>query len=361
MADEDQDKSEEATPYKLREAQRRGQVAKSLDFNSFLMTLCLLAVLVIWAKSMIVSALQANTSLLSHAHQLDFGINSLSVWLTAFLRDGFAILAPLLIAVVIVAVLMNILQTGPIFSFFPIKPDFNRLNPVTGFKRVFSKKMLFEAFKSVIKIALFATVIYLVIDSILPRLANLYDVDPDGYASSLLGFAIKMVLSLAIAMLVVALLDILYTRMDFRKKMMMSRRDLKDEVKRREGDPHVRKRIKEVQREAAKRTQSIQRVPDADVLITNPTHYAIAIKYDRTRHQSPVVLAKGAGSLAQRMKYMAAKHHVPIIEKKSLAQYLFRETEIDASIPEDAFRDVARILVWAYRQTGKLPGKPVVS
>lgn len=353
MAEEDQDKTEDASPFKLQEAKNRGQVAKSLEFNSMMVIFGLLLVTAVWAKGMITSLLQLNRSIFSNAHQLDFSISAIVTWLDGIVMGMLLILAPLLIAMVIIAVVMNIFQTGPVFSVFPIKPDFKKLNPVTGFKRVFAKKMLFEAFKSLIKLGFFGAILFFVIRSLVPKISSLMMSDPDSYISTLLDLSAQLIMSLAFAILLIAILDTIYTRWEFSKKMMMSRRELKDEIKRREGDPHIKSKMKEVQREAAKRTESIKRVPEADVLITNPTHYAVAVLYDKNKMKSPVVISKGAGSLAQKIKYFAKKHNVPTIENKKLARLLFKETEIDHPIPEAAFADVAKVLVWAYSQNGK--------
>jgi len=354
MAEEEQDKTEEATPYKLREAKNRGQVAKSLEFNSMMVIFALLAICVIWAKGMINSLLNINRGILSHAGSLQYDVPNVVSLAKSMFLDLFTVIGPVCVIMVVISVLMNLFQTGPVFSFFPIKPDAKRLNPVSGFKRVVSKKMLFEAVKSLIKLAFFSSILFVVIKSIIPGMSNLLNSDPDSYDLILLHLATRLILSLSIAILIVAALDMLYTRWDFRKQMMMSKRELKEEVKRREGDPHVRSKIKEVQREAAKRTKSINRVPEADVLITNPTHYAVAVLYDKKRMNAPFVIAKGAGSLAQKIKYFAAKHRIPTIENKKLAQLLFRETNIDEPVPESVFAEMAKILVWAYSKSGKL-------
>lgn len=354
MAEEDQDKTEDATPFKLQEAKKKGQVAKSLEFNSMMIIMALLFVAALWAKSMISSLFDLNRSLFSNAHNVDFDIPSLVEWMGNIFMGLFLVLAPLLVVLVVIAVLMNVFQTGLIFSLFPIKPDFNKLNPVTGFKRVFSKKMLFEAFKSFIKLGFFGSILYGVIASLIPDISRLLMSDPDSYVATLLSLSVQLIMSLLGAIMIVAILDMIYTRWDFSKKMMMSRRELKDEHKRREGDPHVRNKMKEVQREAAKRTDSIKRVPEADVLITNPTHFAVAVLYDKTKMKAPIVIAKGAGSLAQKIKYFASKHNVPTIENKKLAQLLFKYTDIDEPIPESVFAEMAKILVWAYTRRGKL-------
>jgi len=360
MADEDQDKTEQASPYKLQEAKKRGQVAKSLEFNSMMVILGLLLITTIWAKQMITALLSLNRSILSNAHTLEFSIPSIVLWFENILMGMFSVLAPLFLAMIIIAVVMNFFQTGPVFSFFSIKPDIKKLNPVAGFKRVFSKKMLFEAFKSFLKLTFFGSILFSVIRSLIPRISSLMMSDPDSYMATLLSLSTQLIFSLALAIMLVAIIDIIYTRKEFSKKMMMSTREVKDEVKRREGDPHVRNKMKEVQREAAKRTDSIKRVPEADVLITNPTHYAVAVLYDKNKMNAPFVIAKGAGSLAQKIKYFAGKNNVPTIENKKLARLLFREADIDQPIPESVFADVAKILVWAYTKRGKFPKNTAV-
>jgi flagellar biosynthesis protein FlhB len=166
---------------------------------------------------------------------------------------------------------------------------------------------------------------------------------PEAYPLMLLGYAESLAFKLTLAMLIVALLDLAYVRWDFAKRMRMSRREQKEEVKRREGDPHIRAKRRELQREAAKRSASLRRVPDADVLITNPTHLAIALRYERGRSLAPRCLAKGAGEVALRMKTMAQRHGVIVVEQRPLARALFDEVAIDGLIPESLYEPVARV------------------
>ena len=240
-------------------------------------------------------------------------------------------------------------QIGPVFTMHPIKPDLNRLNPVTGFKRVFSMKMIFEFIKTVVKISLFAMVVYFAIKSLIPDLLSLLDVNVKSYGFLLFEHANSLFAKLLAVLFFIAIIDFTFTQRDFSKKMMMSRRELKDEVKRREGDPRIKSKQRELQQEASKRGGSINKVSDADVLITNPTHLAIAISYQRDYMTAPTVLAKGAGDIAAKMKLLARKHNVPIFEDKPLARELFRKTGIDQTIPEKSFKSVAKLLVIAYR------------
>lgn len=345
---QEQDRSEPASPFKLREAQKRGQVAKSLEVNSLLILSAGLLVLYIFGEQFVTGQLELGRGLLANAHRFSAEPVAALAWFETTVHLLIGLFWPLLAAIVVVAMLSNLFQTGPVFSFFPLKPDINRLNPVAGFKRLFSKKLLFESLKTFIKLFVFAVVIYFAIASVMPMLYALIDTSPDTYGAFLLSNTRTMIYKLLLVVLLVALIDLAYTKWDYASRMRMSRRELKEEIKRREGDPHIRARRRELQKEAVKRAASLRRVPDADVLITNPTHVAVALKYDRERKGAPQVLAKGAGELALKMKEVARQRDVVVVENKPLARELFKRVEIEHPIPEDLFPMVARILAWIY-------------
>ena len=348
MAEQDQEKSEQATPFKLEEARRKGQVFKSLDVNSLFMIAGGLGLLAIGGTRFLTDTLLLQRRILEQAPTLSFEIAEFMMWCGSMLSALAFILAPFFLTVLVVSVLSNLVQTGPIFTFFPLKPDPKRINPVQGFKRVFSKRMLFEAAKTLIKLSLIATVAYFVIIGMLPGLLAMPQIDPKGYPPVLIDAILSLTFKLALVLLLVAILDFAYTRWDFGKKMRMSRRELKEEVKRREGDPHVRAKIKELQREAAKRSKSLGRVPDADVLITNPTHFAVALQYDRESMRAPRLIAKGSGDIVEKMKAVARRSGVPVIERPPLARQLFREVDIDQPISEGVYEPVARVYAEIY-------------
>ncbi len=348
MSEQEQDKSEQATPFKLQEAKRRGQVAKSLDFNSFMLISGMLALVYFSGRHLVSAGLNIGRGVFEKAGVAKYDTDSLMSWLGQIADDTGHLLTPFFLIAIAVGVIASMVQTGPIFSVFPLKPDAQRLNPVQGFKRVFSMKMVFEGIKSLLKLALFSTVAYVVVLGALPKIMSMTGMDPRAYTWFMLDQTISLVFKLALAILAVALLDILYTRWDFGKKMRMSKREMKEEVKRREGDPHVRSKQRELQREAAKRAKSVSRVPDADVLITNPTHLAIALHYERGAGRAPRLLAKGAGDIALEMRHVAARHGIPVIERKQVARRLFAEVNIDAAIPEDMYEPVARIYAEVY-------------
>lgn len=348
MAEQEQDQSEQATPFKMQEARRRGQVAKSLDVNSFFLVAGALLALSSWGQRFVSEGLGIALRVFDRAGTLDFRVPALIGWFGEIAIAVGTLFAPFVAMVLALAALSNIAQTGPIFSSFPLKPDPKRLNPIEGFKRTFSRRVLFEVLKTSIKLGLFISVGYAVVNQMLPDVIGLIAVDPHTYPYALLHNVSTLVFKLALALLVVALLDLLYTRWDFSKKMRMSRRDVKEEVKRREGDPQVRAKIKELQREAAKRSQSLRRVPEADVLITNPTHYAVALKYERGSMGAPLLIAKGAGEVALDMRRVAARRGVPVMERQVLARELFRTVDINAPIPAALYEPVARLYAELY-------------
>lgn len=348
MAEQEKDKTEQATPFKLQEAKRRGQVAKSLDFNSFFVIAALLGILYGWGEGLIRNALRLAQQTFVLAPSVVFDVPHLAAGFRDVVSTTVFLLAPIFLVAVLVMIGANMIQTGPVFSAFPLKPDPQRINPVAGFKRVFSRRMLFEGVKSLIKLALFGFVAMLVIETLLPDMLRLQHMDPKAYAPLLMNDITTLLFKLALVVLLVAAIDTAYTRWDFGKKMMMSTREVKEEVKRREGDPHVRAKQRELQREAAKRSKSLGRVPDADVLITNPSHFAVALRYEQGRMSAPTLTAKGAGELALAMRAVARAHGVPVLELPPLARGLFREGDIDQPVGAKFFEPVAKIYAELY-------------
>jgi flagellar biosynthesis protein FlhB len=348
MAEQEQNRSEAATPYKIQEAKKRGSVAKSMEVSSLTAIVAFLAVLYFWGAHMGQRQLGLNQRLLSQAHQVDFELSHIMAWLNGALTETLYMLAPLFILIAILAIFVSIVQTGPVFTLFPLKPDFDRINPVAGFKRMFSLKLVVETLKSIIKLMLFGSILYFAIKRILPDLVRLMQIDPANYGRFISAQIASIIFKLACAIAFIAILDFMYTRWDYANKLKMSRREIKEEVKRRDGDPRVRARIRELQRETLKRSKALSKVKDADVLITNPTHLAVAIKYVRGEMHAPEVVAKGAGELAGLMKDIARKRRIPVVENKRLARALFRQVDFDGPVPEKLYPDVARLLVWVY-------------
>ncbi|WUR12423.1 flagellar biosynthesis protein FlhB [[Empedobacter] haloabium] len=348
MAEQDSDRSEQATPHKLEEARKQGSVARSMDITSLAMLAALVLVIKANAWEALRLTVQLQHRILGKIGHGDWTVASAAAWMGDLLLALLTILAPLLLALVVVAVLVNLAQTGPIFSFHPIKPDINRLNPVTGFKRVFSMRTLFEAFKSCIKLAILTTVVYFALRELVPGLVGLPGTEAKAYLRVLVGLCAALLVKLLFTHLVIALLDLGFVRWEFAKRMRMSKRDVKDEHKNREGDPRIRSRIRELRQQMLKRSKAVSKVPDADVLITNPTHLAVALSYRHGTSGAPQVVAKGAGDLARKMREVAARHQIPVVQNRPLARTLFREVDFDGYVPEKLYPQIAKIMVWVY-------------
>lgn len=352
MADQEQDRSESATPHKLQEARRRGQVPKSLELNSLLAITGLLAVMAFWGRGMLQELMRLDAAVFGQAHRLNFEMTRVMHWLAELFLQLLYGLAPLLVVAVVIAIAANMLQTGPVFTTFPLKPDIDRINPVSGLKRMFSLKLLFELLKNLVKLVLFSVALYWIIGDLIPPLLGLLQTAPAAYMGLTFGYALDIVFKLALLLAAVAIADVVYTRWSFADKQKMSRREVREEVKHREGDPRIRARMRELRREGLARSKALRRLPEADVLITNPTHLAVALMYRKETMAAPLVIAKGAGEMAGQMRVLARRHHVPIVENRTLARALFARAEVEQKIPDEFFGAVARLLVWVYALRG---------
>lgn len=209
-------------------------------------------------------------------------------------------------------------------------------------------RTLFETAKSLIKLAILGTVAYYLVRDTIPGLIGLPSLEAKGYSRLLIGLIAAMLVKLVFTLLFIGLVDYGFTRWEFAKRMRMSKRDVKDESKNREGDPRIRARIRELRKEVLKRSKGLAKVPSADVLITNPTRLAVALRYRHGESAAPQVVAKGAGEMARRMRTLAASHHIPIVQNKMLARILFREVGEEGYVPEKLYPQIAKIMLWVY-------------
>lgn len=343
MAEQEQNRTEQATPFKLEEAKRRGQVAKSLDLNTAVMTCGMFALLIASGDDYLRQLCELCAKLFASAGEIQLSGASWPAMAARLTFDSIAVLWPVAAVGMLLAILANLVQTGPILSGEPLKPKFERLNPVAGFKRVFNKRMLFEAVKSVLKLIFCGAVLYGFFVALFFSLSALTGATVPGLLEWAGTHGSALLIRLGLVLLIIGLLDLLYARWSFSRQMMMSTREVKEEVKRREGDPLIRAKIRELQRENLKQAKSMSRVPQADVLITNPEHLAIALCYRRNEMKAPIVLAKGADTWAADMRAVARKHGIPMFENKKLAQLLFRRAQLDAAIPSESFLEVAKV------------------
>jgi flagellar biosynthetic protein FlhB len=345
MAEQDLDRNEAATPFKLHKARDKGQTPRSTEMVGCVVFLAASG----WLAACGLDAWQSLLRLarLALSRAADATQPHLGWTLVRELATGAALaLWPLFLALVVAAVVGSVAQTGPVFSLEPLRPDFTRLHPAQGLRRIFSLRTLFDAARACVKLVLLTTVAWLAVRSLLPGFAAISGVPPSGFVSVLLADAGALAWKLALALVFVALLDVVYTRREFTRRMRMSRRELKEEFRNREGDPRIRGRLRELRREMLRRSQSLKNTRDAHVVLTNPTHFAVALRYVHGEMPAPRVVAKGAGQLAAAMREIAARHRIVVVQNPPLARRLFREAALDDYIPASVHAEVARIVVW---------------
>lgn len=349
MADHNtsQQKTEAPTPRRLQEARRRGQVARSRDLSSALVLV--LGVILLYAlRDPSVRALEdclteyfnwcVNTDLVAENAYLVIFKLSLSV---------AGIMAPYFIVLLFVALAANIVQVGFIFAPNAVKPRLERLNPVEGLKRIFGLRGLVELAKSVLKIVVVAAVVFGVLKARLPELLLVYFKTPPQLFQTVTGILLNAVAAGSAAFLAVAFLDLLYQRWEYYRNLRMTRQELKDELKHTEGDPHVKSWLRRRQRQVVM-NRIRQEVPRATVVVTNPVHLAVALRYDEGQMAAPRVVAKGAGVLAEMIKEIAHRHGIPVVRDPETAQALYR-LDVGVEIPPELYRAVAQIIAMVYR------------
>lgn len=350
MAEEkEQDRSEEATPFKLREARKQGQVARSAELTAWAIMLAATATVYIFGRQLVDGDLRLSEALFSQSGHIALSKHSATL---LFAKTSVHILSALwfVLAVIIACgLLVNFMQIGPVFSAHPLKPDFKRLNPATGFKRLFNKRILFEAGKTLLKTAVVTGIATLFIHEKFNALMALPFIDVHAHAATVLKEVVTLAFWLLGGLGAISLIDFGFAKWEFSRNMRMSKRELRDEHKRREGDPKIKQRMRELQREAAMRGASVSRVPEADVVITNPTHLSVAVQYLPGKMAAPIVIAKGAGDMALRIRIMARQHSVPLVENKPVARKLFERVRIDEPIVPETYADIARILTQLQR------------
>lgn len=338
----EQDKSEQATPFKLKKAREKGQVARGMDLGFLVGLAVLLLYLWIAGPGLGNDIARASRDAIVSAPSVAGGPGEL------FALTGHvfaAVLKPLLIffaGLFATSLLFEVVQVGVVFSAQPLKPDFSRLNPAKGLKRVFSKRMLVETLKNVLKLGVYSAVAWLcarqALDAYFARVG-----DGAGLALAMFAGGLKLLAWFVLAALCFAALDQLLVRREFGRNMRMSRRELRREHRDREGEPRQKQKRKQLHAEFVKASQSLRGVKGADVVITNPTHYAIALRYDAAEMAAPQIVSRGAGDLARRIKQLAFRCNVIVVEDKALARALYRRAALDAPVPEAFYREVAAV------------------
>jgi flagellar biosynthetic protein FlhB len=345
--DKDQERTEQASPRRREEARNKGQVAKSPEVASATILLACTIFFYFGSGGMVERLMDLTRGTLRESGTTAVSLNTINALIWGWTWKLFLVMAPLLLTVVIAGLLANYLQIGFIFSTETLTPKFEKIDPIKGFQRLASLRSFVELIKSLLKMAIIAVVVWLTLKDELQNMIPLMDEPLWGILLYTGRISFKILITTCWILIVLAILDYLYQRWEFEKGIRMSRQEVKDEFKQTEGDPHVKSRIRRIQREAA-RKRMMANIPKADVVITNPTHLAVAIRYDPEKMYAPTVVAKGAGFVAERIREIAAAHRVPVLENKPVAQLLYKTVDVDQAIPEDLYRAVAEILAYVY-------------
>jgi flagellar biosynthetic protein FlhB len=346
MGEDSGEKTEEPTPHKLQEARKKGQIAKSKDLTSAILLMVSFFTLKAWSSSIWENLTKFMHEVFNYI-PLEFSPDIAGHLLLESLKLLFLLLGPIFAANYLTALIMELLQTGFLISAGPLEPKLEKLNPIEGFKKFFTLKQYVELFKSMVKMIIVILLITTVIKEeifmvIISSQLSLWQV-----MAFTGGLAAKIITRVGIFYFFIAILDYFYQRYEFNKSMKMSKKEIKDEYKRLEGDPLIKQRQRDAQRQMAQSRQ-MGAVPQADVVVTNPIHLAIAISYQAHQMKAPKVVAKGKRLVAHDIRRIAEEHRIPIIENPPLARALFPVVEVDTEIPPDFYKAVAEILAFVY-------------
>ena len=350
-----QEKTESATPKRRQKVREEGNSAKSVDLNSAVILFTGILVLYFAGNWMFEGLVQLVRYTFENAHLMDLSINGVRKITVEFSKHAALILVPLMITIVMVGIFINLMQVGLVITLKPIAPKFNRLNPISGVKRLFSLKSIMELVKSLLKLVIIGSIAYKTVKEVIALYHTKLPVNEWGVITPVAGMVFLLILKISLILIVFGIFDYMYQKYEFEKSIRMTKEEVKAEAKEVEGDPKIKSRIRSIQIEMA-RKRMMENVPTADLVITNPIHLAVALKYKAEAMIAPKVVAKGARLIAEKIKKIAVASGIPIVENKPLAQALYYSTEVGMEIPENLFKAVAEILAYVY----KLKGKKVV-
>ncbi|SDT96510.1 flagellar biosynthesis protein FlhB [Halopseudomonas salegens] len=361
--DSSQEKTEEPTPKKLKDAKDKGQVARSKELNTLAVVMVAALGLMSFGTSMAGRMLDIMAYNFTIEREALYQTDSMGWHLMASVEQGLYILGPLIAMLLVASLVGPVLLGGWLFSAKSMAPKFERMNPLSGLKRMFSMNALVELLKALAKFLVVLTVALIVLNMFRDELMGLgKETLPEAIYHSVWILATALVF-LACSLIVIAAVDIPFQIYDNNKKLKMTKQEVKDEYKDSEGKPEVKAKVRQLQREVADR-KMLAEVPNADVVITNPTHFAVALKYDPERSGAPMLVAKGGDFMAQKIREIAQEHQVMILESPPLARAVFYSTELDREIPAGLYLAVAQVLAYVFQlqqyQAGKSkkPPKP---
>ena len=348
-----QERTEKATPRKIQETRRLGQVAKSADLNSALILIFVALFLLVTKEFYLNSLGRFLTGFFEQFIRVKASEFDLLSIFQGLFYQVFLLFLPFLIIPVVIALGANLLQVGFLFAPGALAPKIERLNPVNGLQRMFSLRGLVELTKTIFKIVVVGGITYFLIKNQLPSLIKIFHCSSAGSALAIINFGLNILLYGGLAYLILAVTDYFYQRYEYQKSIRMTKQEVKEELRQTEGDPLLKAQIRRRQRQIAL-NRIRQEVPRATVVITNPVHLAVALQYVEQEMEAPKVTAKGAGELAGQIKKIAQENNVPVVEHKELARFLYYQVEVMEKIPVVLYQVVAEILAHVYRLKGKV-------
>ena len=347
-ADDDASKTEEPSDRKLGEARGKGQVWNSKEVGHWFMFLAMVAIIGLMGSSIAQGVSRAVVPFFEKPDQIPLDPGNLGrVLIDTAVEAAIPLIFPMFI-LVMVSIIPTMLQTGFLFATETIKPKLEKLNPLAGLKRIFSPQSAIETGKNLLKLAIIGSLIVWLLMPELSRVDQLVGLDLVDALIELKDQAVKLLAGLVAVMLVLAGGDVAYQRFSYYKKMRMSKQDVKEEYKQSEGDPMIKMRLRQIRMERA-RQRMMASVPKATVVVTNPTHYAVALQYEPETMPAPKLVAKGADLIAKRIRELAEEHNVPIVENPPVARALFAAVEIDEVVPPEHYKVVAEIISFVFK------------
>ena len=350
MADDQKDqRTEEATPRRLQEARRRGQTFKSQELNWAIIFMVSFVILLLLGSNLYRQFYLLSRNVFLNLIQSNLNMNSAQELLLFYFSWSLKILLPFLIIGVVTGIVLNVVQVGFNFTTEPLKPSLERINFFAGVTRIFSRRNLVELGKNFLKFFVLALVLYWRLKDNVPLLFQKIGQAPGEYFSNYFNLLKKLALDTLWVLLIFGAVDYWYQRREYFKSLRMTKQEVKEEYRQTEGDPLIKARIKERQRQIAL-NQIAREVPKATVVVTNPIHLAVALKYERGKMRAPKVVAKGAGFLAEKIKEIARANQVEIVENVEVARFLYKNCEVGEEIPEELYNAVAEIIALVYRK-----------
>ena len=353
--EDDSQKTEEPTPKKLEESRKKGQVALSREVNNWVMLFAGTIVVLAIGPSVMSGMTDFMKVYIEGAHLMPSAPGGIGVVLGTSFWEILKFLVLPLILLMLAAFLSPFIQIGPLLAPEIIKPDISKVSPAKGVKRLFSMRSLMEFVKGILKIGIISAVGFLLLKPFYASIDHMVGLPVPTMMDEMESLILRLMTGILVVLLVVAVTDLVYQRYEHMKKMRMTKQELKDEYKQTEGDPHVRAKLRQLRQEKAS-ARMMQAVPEADVVITNPTHYSLALKYKPDEMDVPVLVAKGLDEVAMRIREVAKEHDIPFYENVPLAHALYDTVELDETIPEEHYKAVAEVISYVFQLRAKMGG-----